>query len=101
MHCANRSLRAVIFASTDDGLCSRDLNERRSHCGRLRNRIAGLAQTVEVEGDRFADELLHFFASVAHDADTGKVGAVGTPGVAFVLDHNQVLGHLLGLRSPA
>jgi hypothetical protein len=47
-----------------------------------------LAQTIEVEGDRLADEPLYFLTGIADNADARQVGAVGAPGLAFVLDHD-------------
>src|SRR4051794_19297222 len=87
--CTCRSYSAVevaSFASTAGALCRRDLDARSTHSSRLRDRIAGLAQGIEVERDRLANEPLHLLTRCADDADARQVGAVGTPGLAFVLD---------------
>lgn len=52
-------------------------DERGSDCGRRRDRLAGLPETVEVEGDSLADQLLDLLLRAADDTDAGQVGTVG------------------------
>ncbi len=52
-----------------------------------------LAQRLDVQRDRFGDELLHFVAGMASRHAARKAGHIRAPGVAFLLDHNDVLSH--------
>jgi hypothetical protein len=73
---------------------------RPDRCG-LGNRLAGGSEGVEVEDDCFVDQPLHFISRIADDADARQVRDVRAPGVALVLDYDEILAHLLDLRSPA
>lgn len=95
------SLREACSSPLDNRSDRGNFDKRGSDCGRLRDRLASLAKTVEMEADRLADEPFHFVLRRAHDADAGEVGAVGTLRLAFALDYDQVFAHRLGLRSPA
>jgi hypothetical protein len=53
-----------------------------------------------VEADPFANQSFYFALGVAYDSQTGEVRAVGSPEVALALDYDQILAHLLCLRSP-
>ena len=55
-------------------------------------RLRQLGGAPGVGLDRLADEGLGLLASVARDAETGQVGAVGAPALAFALKNDQVLG---------
>jgi hypothetical protein len=85
----------------DPPLRRRNLDERRSDGGRCRNRLARAPQAFEMERDGFANELLHLFARVADDTDAWQIGTERAPHISFLLDHDQILRHLLNLRSPA
>jgi hypothetical protein len=51
-----------------------DFDERGVHGGRRGDGVAGFAETLEVEGNCFADELLDLDAGVGDHAESGGVG---------------------------
>lgn len=61
--------------------CSRsgDFDQRGPNCRRLGDRLACLAEAVEMKGDRLADQPLHLVLRVAGHAKAGQVGAIGAP----------------------
>ena len=52
-----------------------------------------LAQRLDVQRDRVGDELFDLDAGASSCHAARKVGYVCPPGVAFLLDHNDVLSH--------
>ncbi len=51
------------------------------------------AQARDMELETFTYELLDLLAATADDAEARQVRAVSAPGVALVLDYDEILAH--------
>src|SRR6266540_3051891 len=60
-----------------------------------RDRLAVLAQAVDVQDDRLADEAFHLVDRAGRDADTRQFGRVGSVTGHAPLDDHRVTGHVI------
>ncbi len=60
---------------------------------RMGDRLTMLPQRLDVQRDRFGDEFFDLVAGAAGRHAARKIGYIRAPGVAFLLDHDDVLSH--------
>ncbi len=59
-----------------------------------------LAQTADLQDDRFADEAFHFVDGAAGDSDFRQFRRVGSVAGHALLDDNRVTGHVMNPSDP-
>ncbi len=76
------------------GQASGDSDCRGASCGWRRHCVTMRPQRCNVEPDRVGDEPGDLLATSACSNTARKIRHVSTPGIAVLLDHDHVLGHL-------